>query len=152
MLSLNLPEFDAKIVFDGKKKQIFDVVRQRYVALTPEEWVRQHFVNYVTAVLRFPASLIANEKGLKVNGVSRRCDTLIYTRNLRPLCVIEYKRSTVEITSHVFEQIARYNSVLTAPFLIVSNGLKHYCARLKPTGYEFLREIPSYEDMCRCLE
>ena len=145
---LNLPAFEIIIghAADGSLT-LYDPIRRKYVAATPEEWVRQHFVNYLTAHLGFPHSFIANEKGLTLNGTSRRCDTVIYTRNLRPLCIVEYKRPTVEITSDVFDQIARYNSVLEARYLIVSNGLRHYCCRFTGIDYSFLPSIPSYEQM-----
>lgn len=146
---LNLPAFD--IIFgrnnDGSLT-LYDPLRKKHVAATPEEWVRQHFVNYLIEHLKFTASFIANEKGLKLNGMSRRCDTIIYSRDLRPLCIIEYKRPSVEITSAVFDQIARYNSVIKAPFLIVTNGLKHYCCRFNYPEYSFLSSIPSYNEMC----
>lgn len=145
---LNLPAFDIAVgVAPDGSPTFYDPVRKKHVVATPEEWVRQHFVNYLIAYREFPASMIANEKGLKLNGMNRRCDTLIYTRDLRPLCIIEYKRPSVEITPAVFDQIARYNSVLTAKYLIVSNGMKHYCCRFTGNGYTFLPTIPSYEEM-----
>lgn len=147
--SLNLPSFP---IICGKSADgfptFYDSIRGKHVAATPEEWVRLHFVNYLTAHLGFPAAFIANERGLKLNGTNRRCDTLIYSRNLRPLCIVEYKRPSVEITHRVFDQIARYNMVLEAPYLIVSNGMKHYCCRFNGESYSFLKSIPSYEEMC----
>ena len=145
---LNLPPFNVRFgqASDGSPT-IYDTVRGKFVAATPEEWVRQHFVNYLIAHLGFPQAFIANEIGLKLNGTSRRCDTIIYTRGLRPACIVEYKRPSVEITAAVFDQIARYNSVLSAPFLIVSNGMKHFCCRFNGEGYTFLRSIPSYDEM-----
>lgn len=148
MIPLNLPPYSPELrrEADGVVK-IHDPLRGKWLVLTPEEWVRQHFVNYLIVHRAFPRSFIANEVGLVLNGTRRRCDTLIYTRDLRPLCVIEYKRTTVEVTAAVFDQIARYNSVLGAGFLIVSNGLHHYCCRFVGDGYRFLRSIPSYDEM-----
>lgn len=145
---LNLPVFSINWgrTSDGKPT-IFDSIRGKHVAATPEEWVRQHFVNYLVNHLYFPKSFIANEIGLKLNGTDRRCDTIIYSRDLRPVCIIEYKRPSIDITGNVFNQIARYNSVLGAPFLIVSNGLKHFCCRYSGEGYTFLHAIPSYDEM-----
>ena len=145
---LNLPSFDiiTGVSPDGLPT-IYDPLRRKHVTATPEEWVRQHFVNYLTVHLGFPAAFIANEKGLKLNGMNRRCDTIIYTRDLKPLCIVEYKRPSVEITASVFGQIARYNSVLSAPYLIVSNGIKHHCCKFSNGGYTFLTSIPSYEEM-----
>lgn len=145
---LGLPEFEIEVKRqDDGTVTIYDSIRKKHVAATPEEWVRQHFVNYLTAHLSFPASFIANEIGIKLNDTSRRCDTVVYARDLRPLCIVEYKRPSVEITAGVFDQIARYNSVLKAPYLIVSNGVKHYCCRFTGETYEFLTAIPSYGEM-----
>lgn len=146
--TLNLPKYDIKVkrTADGTV-MIYDRLRKKYVVSTPEEWVRQHFVNYLIEHLGFPESFIANEKGLKLNDMQRRCDTIIYSRNLTPLCIVEYKRPSVEITASVFDQIARYNSVIKAPYLIVSNGLKIYCCRFEGAGYKFLEAIPAYEEM-----
>ena len=147
MFSLNLPAFDAKIVTKDGKRSIFDVIRRRYVALTPEEWVRQHFVNFLITHRAFPGELMANEVALKLNNTARRADTLVYTRSLKPLCVIEYKAPDIVLTQNVFDQIARSNSVIEAPYLIVSNGMHHYCCRYSESGYTFLRDIPCYSDM-----
>ena len=148
--TLNLPAFPVRTIRkpDGSVA-IYDGLRRKYVAATPEEWVRQHFVNYLVAGLGFPNAFIANEKGIRLNDTARRCDTVIYTRHLQPLCIVEYKRPSVEITAAVFDQIARYNMVLKAPFLIVSNGMKHYCCRYSGDSYSFLTEIPSYDEMSR---
>lgn len=146
MLALNLPTFDKKIIDKDGKSFIFDVIRRQYVALTPEEWVRQHFVHYLIGHKGFPLSLMANEVQLKLNGMSRRCDTVVYDRTLRPRAIIEYKASSVNITRQVFDQICRYNMVLQVDYLIVSNGLVHYCCKIdyNKQSYTFLREIPGY--------
>ncbi len=145
---LNLPPFDIKLRRDPDGAvRVFDPLRSKWLVLTPEEWVRQHFVNYLIAELGFPRSLIANETGLKFNDMQRRCDTVVFHRDLTPACIVEYKRPTVEITQRVFDQIARYNSVLGAGHLIVSNGLRHFCCRFTGEAYEFLRAIPKYEDL-----
>ena len=148
---LNLPPLDAKLRRDEDSLrdglEIYDRLRHKWVALTPEEWVRQHFVQFLISEREFPEALMANEVALTLNGTARRCDTLIYTRTLSPLCIVEYKRPDVAITPKVFDQIARYNIVLTAPFLIVSNGLRHYCAQYTGSGYTFLHDIPSFGAM-----
>ncbi len=145
---LNLPAFQIRLrrESDGAVK-VFDPQRDKWLVLTPEEWVRQHFVNYLIETLGYPKSMIANETGLKFNNMQRRCDTVVFRRNLTPACIIEYKRPDVEINQRVFDQIARYNSVLGAPYLMVSNGLRHYCCRFTGTGYEFLHAMPSYEQI-----
>lgn len=147
-MELNLPSFDYKISRDADGvTRIYDVLRRRFVALTPEEWVRQHFVNFLICDKSYPQGLMANEVSLKLNSTSRRCDTLIYSREGRPLAVVEYKAPSVAVTQSVFDQIARYNSVIGAPYLIVSNGLSHYCCRFDAEcgTYVFLREIPEYD-------
>jgi len=149
MLELNLPPYEKKITKKDDKPFILDVIRRQYVALTPEEWVRQNFVHFLIEYKGYPQSLMANEVQLKLNGMSRRCDTVVYDRTLRPRVIVEYKAPSVSITQKVFEQICRYNMVLQVDYLIVSNGLAHYCCRIDyPTrSYTFLQEIPEYKDL-----
>ena len=146
MLSLNLPEFDVKITSKGEKRLIFDVVRNKFVALTPEEWVRQHFVHFLMEHKGYPHSLLANEILINLNGTSQRCDTVLYRKDLSPQMIIEYKAPHVEITQKVFDQISRYNMVLHVDYLIVSNGLSHYCCQMdyEHQTYRFLQDIPDY--------
>lgn len=146
MLSLNLPAFDTKIATREGKNTIFDIIRKRYVALTPEEWVRQHFVNYLIVHKGFPAALLANEVNLILNGTKKRCDTVLYRRDLSARAIVEYKAPHIEITQEVFDQITRYNMVLKVDYLIVSNGLQHYCCLIdyEKQSYSFLEEIPNY--------
>ncbi len=148
--SLNLPTFDVRVErsADGIVR-IYDRLRRKFVALTPEEWVRQHFVNYLVSARSYPAGLMASEVSLKLNHTSRRCDTLVYSRSGRPLVVVEYKAPSVAVTQAVFDQIARYNSVIGAPYLIVSNGVAHYCCRFddERQSYVFLKDIPDYNDL-----
>ncbi|MBR4722486.1 MAG: type I restriction enzyme HsdR N-terminal domain-containing protein [Muribaculaceae bacterium] len=148
MQKLNLPEYsDVRICRDGDALKIFDRIRKKFVALTPEEWVRQNFVNHLIENLGYPESLIANEHGIELNGTSRRCDTVVFDRYGLPAMIVEYKAPTVNITQDVFDQIVRYNLVLHARFLIVSNGLTHYCCQIDPStgAYTFLPSIPDYE-------
>ena len=144
MPELNLPSFDKKVIQKDGKPFIFDIIRRQYVALTPEEWVRQHFVHYLISEKGYPQSLMANEVQLKLNGMSRRCDTVVYDRTLRPRVIVEYKAPTVNITQQVFDQICRYNMVLQVDYLIVSNGLVHYCCKVDNNThtYTFLKDIP----------
>ena len=146
MLSLNLPKYETKICERDGKLQIFDPLRKCHVALTPEEWVRQHFVNFLIESRGFPAALMANEVAITVNGMKRRCDTVVYDRQLQPRVIVEYKAPTVKITKEVFAQISRYNLTLKVDYLIVSNGLQHYCYRMDypNNSYSFLQEIPEY--------
>ena len=149
MLKLNLPTFDYKINRSRDGLQIYDRLRRKFVALTPEEWVRQHFVEFIITHKGFPQSLIANEIGITLNNTRRRCDTVVYDNTATPLVIIEYKAPSVEITQATFDQIVRYNMVLQAKYLIVSNGLNHYCCSIDYTNqtYQFLKEIPSYSEL-----
>ena len=149
MLALNLPGFTPKIVEKEGKRIIFDFIRKRYVTLTPEEWVRQHFVNFLINFKNYPKELLANEVQVKLNRTSKRCDTVAYNHFLEPLVIIEYKAPTIPITNAVFKQIVRYNMVLHVKYLIVSNGLNHYCCKIDyiNQSYCFLEEIPNYEQL-----
>lgn len=143
---LNLPPFEPKISEQADKKTVWDPVRKLWTAFTPEENVRQAFVSYLVNHKGYPISHIANEQAIELNGMSRRCDSVVYDRAGMPKVIVEYKRPTVAITQKVFDQIARYNLVLHVDYLIVSNGLKHYCVKMEyPTGkFLFLRDIPDY--------
>ena len=148
-MQLNLPAFQARVRRNGSNGslQVFDRLRAKFVALTPEEWVRQHFVEWLIAEKGYPASLMANEVGLRLNDTLRRCDTVVFSpAGATPVMIIEYKAPDVAITQSVFDQIARYNLVLRADWLVVSNGVAHYCCRYNhATGrYAFVREIPSW--------
>ena len=132
MIELNLPPYPYKVKQEKDKILIFDELRRRYVTLTPEEWVRQHFVAYLVNQKEFPRGLIGNEISLTLNKCNRRCDTIVYDRNGNPLCIAEYKAPHVEITQKTFDQIVRYNLVLQVSYLFVSNGIKHYCCHIIP--------------------
>lgn len=148
-MQLNLPSYNYQVKRTADGDKIFDCLRHKFVALTPEEWVRQHFTSFLIKHKGYPTSLMANEISLSLNGTSRRCDTIIYDRTGKPLVIVEYKANTVEITQKVFDQIVRYNMVLKAQYLIVSNGMKHYCCRIDYDNhtYHFLQEIPPYESL-----
>lgn len=150
MISLNLPSFEIKTQEIGGRTSIFDFLRRRFVALTPEEWVRQHFTHFLVFHLGYPRELLANEVGLNVGGVMRRCDSVLYHREGgRPRVIIEYKAPSTAITQRVFTQIASYNSVLRADYLMVSNGLSHYCCRMDYAAGSvvFLKDIPAYDEL-----
>lgn len=160
---LNLPsaQFRVKLCDDGVWR-IHDRLRRRFVALTPEEWVRQNFVDWLITAKGFPEHLMANEVALTFNDTRRRCDTVLFAPSasaapgsLCPLAVVEYKAPGIEITQRVFDQIARYNMVMGAPLLIVSNGMRHFCCLTcqehsgqgsgESRPYTFLRDIPDYQ-------
>ena len=149
MLSLNLPPFDIKIQQRDGKSFIFDPLRKKHIALTPEEWVRQHFVHFLTDFKGYPKGLLANEVQLNLNGTKKRCDTVLFNKDLSARMIVEYKAPHVEITQAVFDQITRYNMVLKVDYLIVSNGLRHYCCRIdyNTMQYTFLPDIPAYTEL-----
>ena len=149
MLPLNLPKFSVKVTEKAGKPSIWDPVRRKFVALTPEEWVRQHFVNYLVTEKNYPQELLANEVAVKLNGTSKRCDTVAYNRFLAPLMIIEYKAPSINITQKVFDQITVYNMLLHVDYLIVTNGLQHYCCKMDYASkkYLFLTEIPDYKNI-----
>jgi len=146
MTVLNLPTYDFRIREMDSKQQIFDLIRKKFVVLTPEEWVRQNFTRYLVEEKQYPVSLIAVEKGLLVERRNKRTDIVIYNRHGNPLVIIECKAPEVKINKDVFDQIVRYNITLKAKYLIVTNGLEHFCCQLSYTdnSYIFLKDIPEY--------
>lgn len=149
MFPLNLPSIDANIKQEGGKKFIFDPLRKRYVSLTPEEWVRQHFVMFLINYRNYPSALIANETSISLNGMSRRCDSVVFRSSLEPLVIVEYKAPQVTITKKTFMQAHSYNQVLRVPYIIITNGLTHYCYHIDYTAMsmKFLNDIPFYKDL-----
>ena len=147
MNSLNLPEYAIKIGGTREKPTIFDDLRRRYVALTPEEWVRQHFVHYLVEHKGYPKGLLGNEVELRLGEKRLRCDSVLYNKVAEPQMIIEYKAPTIKIQQKTFDQITAYNFLLHVDYLIVSNGLQHYCCRMdyERGEYFFLPEIPDYE-------
>jgi len=149
MIPLNLPTFDIKLQGTREHPRIFDILRRRYVALTPEEWVRQSFVHFLTEHLDYPATLLANEIELEVGLKKLRADSVLYNQKLQPRMIIEYKAPSIPITEKVFDQISAYNLLLHADYLVVSNGMEHYCCKMDYEGkkYLFLDHIPRYEEI-----
>ncbi|KAA6331919.1 hypothetical protein EZS27_019527 [termite gut metagenome] len=149
MLLLNLPAFDIKTDRREGKPVVFDTIRKRYVPLTPEEWVRQHFVHFLIAYKEYPLGLMANEVALTLNGTRKRCDTVLYKPDLSARMIMEYKSPYTEITQAVFNQITRYNLKLKADYLVVSNGMQHYCCRMdyENQRYDSLEDIPDYRSL-----
>ena len=148
MYELNLPKYGIKIKNDKGHQSIFDVLRRKYVALTPEEWVRQHFVHFLIEHKGYPKALMANEIQLAIGNKKLRCDSVLYDRTLKPRMIIEYKAPSVSITQKVFDQITIYNMLLHVDYLVVSNGIKHYCCRMDYANqkYLFLEDIPDYQN------
>lgn len=149
MDKLNLPSFEPKICEQNGKICIFDTIRKKWVAFTPEEVVRQHFVNYLVEYKMYPMSHIANESSISVGNVKKRCDSVLYDKSGKPKVIVEYKAPSVKITKDVFAQISRYNIALRVDYLIVSNGINHYCVKVdyETGGYVFLNDIPDYNSI-----
>ena len=150
MTTLNLPAYDVRLRGTREKPEIFDFLRRRFVALTPEEWVRQHFTHFLVEHKGYPQALLGNEIELKTGGKRLRCDSILYNKDMSPRMILEYKAPSVALTQKVFNQISTYNFLLHVDYLIVSNGLQHYCCRMyyERGGYDFLPEIPDYEVIC----
>lgn len=147
MQELNFPAYQCKIKNNENKQFIFGLIRKKYILNTPEEWVRQHTLNYLMTIKKYPASLIAVEKQFKVNNLKKRSDILVFNTKGLPEIVVECKSPKVKITQDTFDQIARYNSQLQANYLLVTNGLEHFtCTMDHENGlYNFLPEIPNYK-------
>ena len=146
MDKLNLPDYLPLLRVNTAKKQILDLVRRKYVALTPEEWVRQNLVQHLLA-LGYPMGLIAVEQPITLNGLQKRCDIVVYNRQAAPCMIVECKAPQVAVTQKVFDQIAVYNIKLNVEYLIVSNGLQHFCCKIDKLtrNVEFLTDFPSPE-------
>ena len=149
MYRLNLPQYEIKIARQGGKPCILDTLRRRYVSLTPEEWVRQHFVHFLIEHKGYPQALLANEVELRLGEKRLRCDSVLYNREAKPVMIIEYKAPTIALSQRVFDQISAYNMLLHVDYLIVSNGMQHYCCRMdyENHSYTFLTDIPDYGDL-----
>ena len=149
MTRLNLPPFEIKLRGTKAQPQIFDILRKKYIALTPEEWERQHFAHFLVEHKGYPAALMANEIQLKVGEKTLRADSVLYSRDLKPRMIIEYKAPHIPITQKVFDQISIYNMLLHVDYLVVSNGLQHYICKMdyNDKKYLFLEDIPDYKEL-----
>lgn len=146
MQPLNFPAYDFKIKTSDKVTQIFDIVRRKYVALTPEEWVRQHFIHYLVNEKKFPRTLLAVEMNIVMNKLKKRCDIVGYDKTAKPILIVECKAPKVKISQAAFDQIARYNIALKVKYLAVSNGMNHYACEINfdQNDYRFLKELPEF--------
>jgi len=147
MEPLNLPAFQFKLKQTGLNRQIFDAIRKKYVALTPEEWVRQNFIQFLIQNKKFPASLIAVEAGLKINQLQKRLDVLVYNKQGIPHLMVECKAPHIKISQDTFDQIARYNMLFKVKYLVVTNGLQHFCCKMDylENSYSYLETVPDFE-------
>jgi len=149
MEPLNLPYSELKIRRQEGKDYVFDRLRKQFVRLTPEEYVRQQFISFLIEHKGYPSGRLANEIEITLGNVKKRCDTVLYDSYLHPLMIVEYKAPSVAISQKTFEQIARYNLVLQVPWIVVSNGLRHFCCRIdkEKNEYVFVNEIPEHEKL-----
>ena len=149
MNELTLPAYDVKLRGTREKPEIFDFLRKRYVALTPEEWVRQHFTHWLVEHKGYPKGLLGNEITLKCGEKSLRCDSILYNKVSQPLMILEYKAPAVSLTQRVFDQISVYNLLLHVDYLIISNGRQHYCCQMdyEHRTYQFLQGIPDFDSL-----
>jgi len=136
-----------KVIIRDGQEQIFDIIRKKYVALTPEEWVRQKIIHYLVHERNYPRSLLAVEKGIVVNNMQYRCDIVAYNNLGKPYLIIECKAPGVKLTQDAFDQIARYNMGLKVPFLMVTNSSTHYICRIdwEKKSYAYLDDLPDIE-------
>lgn len=149
MIKLNLPEFEPKIKQKDDNTYIFDPIRKKYLVLTPEEWVRQHVIAFLVHHKKYPQGLLAIEKSITFNNMTRRPDVSVFDKNAQALLIVECKAAHVNISQQVFDQIVRYNSVLHAKYLMVTNGLKHYVCQINfsNNSYQFIQEIPFFDQI-----
>ena len=146
MNKLNLPAISPKLKKESGKVWIFDIIRKKYVVLTPEEWVRQHFVNYLISELTYPRSLFRVESGLRFNKMHKRSDILIYDREGKPWMLVECKSPSIRLNQKAFNQVAVYNMSVGARFVAVTNGMVHYCceAGKADSSENFLSSFPEF--------
>ena len=147
MQALNLPAYDFTMREQDGKTDIYDPIRRKYVRLTPEEWVRQHFVQYLVQELSYRPGLFGIEAGFTYQRMKRRADVIVHDRRGKPLLMVECKAPDVPIGQKTFDQVARYNKVVRASYLVVTNGLEHYCYQVDydQRTYHFLDGPPDFE-------
>lgn len=149
MKPLKLPPCSLRIKEGQGTRLIYDPLRRKYVALTPEEWVRQHFVNYLTGWLGYPPGLIRIEGSFRLNSMLRRADILVHDRHGEPVLIVECKAPDVKITQEVFDQVINYNFSYGVRYLVVTNGITHFAGKIDTTGRSFvlLDHIPNYQSI-----
>lgn len=145
-IPLNLPPYPFRLKQEDGKVFIFDELRKRYLLVTPEEWVRQHWIQYLINQKRYPKTLIQCERGLKLNELQKRTDLLIFNRTGEKILIAEFKAPSVKITQEAFDQIARYNLIHRVPLLVVSNGLQHYYCHIdfERKSYQYIEDLPDF--------
>jgi len=146
---LNLPPFPFKISDSNGELTLFDEIRKKHIIITPEEWVRQHFVQYLINQKKYPKSLIKLEGGLRLNGMPKRTDIIVFNSLGEKILMVECKAPSVKIDQKVFDQVARYNITHKIALLTVTNGLEHYYCTIdfNKQNYQFIKELPDYDSI-----
>ncbi len=150
MQKLNLPKYPVRLREKGGRKEIYDIIRRKYYVLTPEEWVRQNILFYLIEEKKVPRTLISVERALKVNGLPKRTDVVVYSKgSADPLMIVECKAPHIKITENVFHQAVRYNMTLNASYLYMTNGMEHYCCKVdySTSKLMFIKDIPEFDQM-----
>jgi len=147
--NLNFPKYGFKLKKSNNSIQIFDSIRKKWVIITPEEWVRQHIIQYLILEKEYPTSLIAVEMSINVNQTAKRCDIVLFNRDAKPLVIVECKAPSVELTQKTFDQAAVYNMTLMVDYLLITNGINHYFCKVDFVNkkYDFVKEIPRFEEL-----
>jgi type I site-specific restriction endonuclease len=144
MMELNLPSYTFRVREQGQNKEIFDSVRRKFVTLTPEEWVRQHLIQFMVQDLKYPGGRMAVEKGFELFGKSYRADIVVHDAQGRPWMIVECKSPEIDLNEQVFYQAATYHLKLNVRYLVISNGIQHYCCKFADGSFRFHHEFPSY--------
>lgn len=146
MEALNLPDFSNILKLNKVNNTIYDSFRKKHIALTPEEWVRQNFLCFMVKNLGYREGLLSVEMPIELNGLKRRCDIVAFNRKAEPKLIVECKATSIKINQQTFNQIATYNLKLNVDYLIVTNGLAHYCCKMNYNNntYTFLEQLPTF--------
>ena len=149
LIPLNLPPYPFKLTEKNGQLTVFDELRKKDIVITPEEWVRQHFVQYLIGEKQYPRSLIKLEGGLKLHGMAKRTDIVVFNSAGQKILLVECKAPSVAISQATFDQAARYNMVHKVTLMAVTNGLQHYYCRIDHANetYKFLEELPGYREL-----
>lgn len=148
MWQLNLPSYQYNVKKSGENWLIFDFLRKKFVRLTPEEWVRQHFLHFLIEEMHYPGSMIAVEQQILINGQSKRCDAVLYNLNMQAVAIFEFKAPHVSVNQNTLDQVSVYNTALRIDHIFISNGINHQYLQLSPDrkNYIILEKIPTYSD------
>jgi hypothetical protein len=144
MIKIGYPPYQPKIKTEGAKEFIFDEFRKRWILLTPEEWVRQNFLQYLTQIKKYPASLIAVEKEIKLGDLKKRFDVVVYDKNSKPWMIVECKEMNVQLDKTVLDQVLRYNITLNVPYLVITNGSYCMALQLKDNAMMAIDSLPDF--------